>query len=93
MWIGVTLAFFHSSGNVPVFKDSLKINVSGINIAEAVSLSSLLLIPSGPLAFCTLSDLKTDMTSSLDIFSDSNLEEVLNLSFGAPGEQEASIGF
>jgi len=56
--IGTAWAIFQSLGTVPCSKDDLKLILNNISAEiSLVSLSILALIPSGPVAMCTSSEL------------------------------------
>jgi len=64
--MGITLASFQSSGKVPKLREKLNRWERGSAIGTEASFSSLLLIPSGPVAFDMSKLLRTLYTSMAD---------------------------
>ena len=50
LWIGITCAFFHSLGNLPLSKQDWKINFKGLQIESSQIFTILILIISWPWA-------------------------------------------
>ena len=76
--MGVRFASFHDFGTFPSSNDLLNNTDKGSAIAEDVSLRSLLLMPSGPVALPMSSPFNIFKTSSLVVWMCSSLFSVRN---------------
>ena len=89
--MGITCASFHLKGNMFLFNERLKSLVRDLCIGNAPSFSSLVLIPSGPVALETSRLSKISKTSS----SESEIEEIVlgggAIISGRVADEESSV--